>query len=178
MALAMVGSGVHSVSGGSLWPSVMMGGGMGAGLPVPLGCLCLSDPGPGEDLLPGWAWSLEMGVCRPDVEPCQGMKIQYLKELSYGSVVKTLDSLPRGHGSNLHAMAVVPVGKAFYPHCLVPLRRLKYIGPLVANLHVQATCFLVGWFLESEDQWEVSFWQQDFWWLNKPIGERQTLVLS
>ena len=33
-------------------------------------------------------------------------------------------------GSNLQAAAVVPLGKALYPHCLVPRKGLKAIGPL------------------------------------------------
>ena len=32
-------------------------------------------------------------------------------------------------GSNLQAVAVVPLGKALYPHCLVPRKGLKTIGP-------------------------------------------------
>ena len=36
--------------------------------------------------------------------------------------------------SNMLAAAVVPLGKALYPHCLVPWRGLKAIGPLVACL--------------------------------------------
>ena len=42
-------------------------------------------------------------------------------------------------GSNL-AAAVVPLGKALYPHILVPRKGLKAVGPLVACL--QAACFL------------------------------------
>ena len=34
-------------------------------------------------------------------------------------------------GSNLLAAAVVPLGKALYPHCPVPLKELKAVGPLV-----------------------------------------------
>ena len=37
-------------------------------------------------------------------------------------------------GSNLLAAAVVPSGKALYPHCLVPRKGLKAVGPLVACL--------------------------------------------
>ena len=40
-------------------------------------------------------------------------------------------------GSNLLAAAVVPLDKAHYPHCLVPRKGLKAVGPLVA-------CFLSG----------------------------------
>ena len=36
-------------------------------------------------------------------------------------------------GLNL-ASAVVPLGKALYPHCLVPQKGLKAIGPVVACL--------------------------------------------
>ena len=36
--------------------------------------------------------------------------------------------------SNLLAAAVVPLGKALYPHCLVPQKGLKAIGPMVACL--------------------------------------------
>ena len=32
-------------------------------------------------------------------------------------------------GSNLLAAAVVPLGKALYPHCLVPRKGLKAVGP-------------------------------------------------
>ena len=39
-------------------------------------------------------------------------------------------------GSNPLAAAVVPLGKALYPLCLVPRKGLKAVGPLVA-------CFLV-----------------------------------
>ena len=35
---------------------------------------------------------------------------------------------------NLLAAAVVPLGKALYPHCLVNQKELKAIGPLVACL--------------------------------------------
>ena len=38
-------------------------------------------------------------------------------------------------GSNLLAAAVVPLGKALYPHCLVPRKGLKAVGPLVACLY-------------------------------------------
>ena len=31
-------------------------------------------------------------------------------------------------GSNLLAAAVVPLGKALYPHCLVPRKGLKAVG--------------------------------------------------
>ena len=44
--------------------------------------------------------------------------------------------------SNLQGVAVVPFGKALYPHCLVPQKGLKAIGPLVACLY--AACFLSG----------------------------------
>ena len=37
-------------------------------------------------------------------------------------------------GSNLLAAAVVPLGKALYPHRLVPRKGLKAAGPLVACL--------------------------------------------
>ena len=46
-----------------------------------------------------------------------------------------MDSLNREvPGSNLLTVAVVPLGKAFYPHCLVPRKGLKAVGPLVACL--------------------------------------------
>ena len=35
--------------------------------------------------------------------------------------------------SNPLVIAVVPLGKAVYLHCLVPQRGLKTIGPLVAD---------------------------------------------
>ena len=35
-------------------------------------------------------------------------------------------------GSNLLAAVVMPLGKALYPHCLVPQKGLKATGPLVA----------------------------------------------
>ena len=35
-------------------------------------------------------------------------------------------------GSTLQAAAVVPLGKAVYPHCLVPRQGLKAVGPLAA----------------------------------------------
>ena len=37
-------------------------------------------------------------------------------------------------GSNLLAAAVMPLGKALYPHCLVPWKGLTAVGPLVACL--------------------------------------------
>ena len=37
-------------------------------------------------------------------------------------------------GSNLLAVAVVPLGKVLYPHCLVPRKGLKAVGPLVVCL--------------------------------------------
>ena len=37
-------------------------------------------------------------------------------------------------GSNLLAMALAPLGKALYHHCLVPHKALSVIGPLVACL--------------------------------------------
>ena len=40
-------------------------------------------------------------------------------------------------GSNLLAVAAVPLVKALYPHCLVPQKGLKAVSPLVA-------CFLSG----------------------------------
>ena len=36
--------------------------------------------------------------------------------------------------SNLLAAAAVPLGKALYPHCLVPRKGLKAVGALVACL--------------------------------------------
>ena len=45
-------------------------------------------------------------------------------------------------GSNLLAAAVVPLGKALYPHCLVPRKGLKAVAPQVACL--LAACFLSG----------------------------------
>ena len=38
-------------------------------------------------------------------------------------------------GSNLLAVAGVSVGKAPYPHCLVPRKGLKAVGPIVACLY-------------------------------------------
>ena len=38
-------------------------------------------------------------------------------------------------GSNLLAVAVVPLGKELYPHCLVPRKGLKAVGPLDACLY-------------------------------------------
>ena len=37
-------------------------------------------------------------------------------------------------GSNLLGAAAVLLGKALYPHCLVPRKGLKAVGPLVACL--------------------------------------------
>ena len=42
-------------------------------------------------------------------------------------------------GSNLLATAVVPFGKALYPHCLVPRKGLKAVGPLVGYLLVSSS---------------------------------------
>ena len=41
---------------------------------------------------------------------------------------------PEVPGSNLLTAAVVPLGKALYPHCLVPWKGLKTTGPLVPCL--------------------------------------------
>ena len=41
-------------------------------------------------------------------------------------------------GSNLLAAAVVPLGKAVYPHCLVPRKGLKAIDPLVACFNISS----------------------------------------
>ena len=35
-------------------------------------------------------------------------------------------------GLNLLAAAVVPLGKALHPHCLVPRKGLKAVGPVFA----------------------------------------------
>ena len=59
---------------------------------------------------------------------------------SCGSVDKTTDSQPSG--SNLPAAAVVALGKALYPHCLVPQIGLEVISPLVT--YIQVVCFLRG----------------------------------
>ena len=58
----------------------------------------------------------------------------------YGPVDKTLDSKQKILSSNPLGEAVVPLGKAFYPHCQVPQRGLKTIGPLI--IYLQAACFL------------------------------------
>ena len=48
-------------------------------------------------------------------------------------------------GSNLLAAAVVPLGKTLYPHCLVPWKGLKAVGPLVACIHTcKQLAFLVA----------------------------------
>ena len=48
-------------------------------------------------------------------------------------------------GLNLLAVAVVPLGKALYPHCLVPRKRLKAICPMVACLYkYKQLAFLVA----------------------------------
>ena len=47
-------------------------------------------------------------------------------------------------GSNLLAAAVLPLGKALYPHCLVPRKGLKTVGPLVACLSYKQHAFLVA----------------------------------
>ena len=46
-------------------------------------------------------------------------------------------------GSNLLAAAVVFLGKALYPHCLVPQKGLQAVGLLV-------TCLLAACFLSSQ----------------------------
>ena len=43
-------------------------------------------------------------------------------------------------GSNLLAVAVVPLGKALYPHCLVPWKLPKAVGPLVSCLYCRNFC--------------------------------------
>ena len=52
----------------------------------------------------------------------------------YGAVDKILISQLNCEvpSSNLHAMSVVSLGKALYPHCPVPRRRLKSVRLLVA----------------------------------------------
>ena len=45
--------------------------------------------------------------------------------------------------SNLLAAAVVPLGKALHPHCLVPRKGLEAVDPLVA-------CFLAAYFLSGK----------------------------
>ena len=45
--------------------------------------------------------------------------------------------------SNLQAVTDVPLGKALYPHCLVPRKGLKAVGPQVACLYKQLV-FLVA----------------------------------
>ena len=45
-------------------------------------------------------------------------------------------------GSNLLAAAGVPLGKALYPHCLVPWKGLEAVDPLVVFL--SAACYLCG----------------------------------
>ena len=45
-------------------------------------------------------------------------------------------------GSNLHAAAVVPLGKALHPHCLVPRKGLNAIGPWL--LAYKQLAFLVA----------------------------------
>ena len=46
--------------------------------------------------------------------------------------------------SNLPAAAVVPLGKALYPHCLVPWKGLKAIGPVVVCLSYKQLTLLVA----------------------------------
>ena len=41
-------------------------------------------------------------------------------------------------GSNLQAVAVVPLGKALYSHCLIPRKGLKAIGLLVGCLLISS----------------------------------------
>ena len=76
------------------------------------------------DILHGWTWST----------------------ISWGKIVARLIrpwTLNRAFPSlNLPAAAVVPLGRALYPHCLVPWKGLKAIGPLVASVWV--ACFLSG----------------------------------
>ena len=38
-------------------------------------------------------------------------------------------------GSNLLAAAVEPLGKALYPHCIIPRKGLKAVGPL-AHIYI------------------------------------------
>ena len=49
----------------------------------------------------------------------------------HGLVVETRTSKREVPGS-IPTVAVVPLGKVLYPHCLVPRRGLKAVGPLVA----------------------------------------------
>ena len=46
-------------------------------------------------------------------------------------------------GLNLLAAAVVPLDKALYPHCLVPWKRLKAVGPHGCLLTYKQLAFLV-----------------------------------
>ena len=69
-----------------------------------------------------------------------------LPKLSIGAVVaewiRRRTSIPEVPGSN-PSPAVVPLGKALYPHCLVPRKGLKAVGPLVAY-NKAAYAFLVA----------------------------------
>ena len=47
-------------------------------------------------------------------------------------------------GSNPLAVAVVPLGKALNPHCLVPLKGLKAVGSLVGWLLISSLLNLSG----------------------------------
>ena len=65
-----------------------------------------------------------------------------LSRSCHGSVDKTMDSQSWGPGLNLLAAAVVPLGKVLYPHCLVPQKGLKAVGPWLLGLKQLA--FLVA----------------------------------
>ena len=54
-------------------------------------------------------------------------------------------------GSNLLAEAVVPLGKALYPHCIVPRKGLKAVGPMAACLYRQLA-FLVARYNETHSK--------------------------
>ena len=62
---------------------------------------------------------------KPQSENCGAVVAQWIRP-------QTLDrEVP---GSNLLPAAVVPLGKTLYPHCLVPRKGIKAVGPLVTCL--------------------------------------------
>ena len=50
--------------------------------------------------------------------------------------IRTVGLLNEMSPLNPAVASVVPLGKALYPHCLVPRRGLKTVGPLVAQSEV------------------------------------------
>ena len=74
--------------------------------------------------------------------------------LTWGAVVaQWIRPLTLNHeipSSNLVVAAIMSLGKALYPHCLVPWKGLKAIGPLVVIRHLLRQQLLLWWYLQQQ----------------------------